>query len=210
LHENKHVERRVISDNSSYHQTPLCCCHCCVSQQAWYCHCCVSQQAWYCNTTCQQTGWRIHKNTCKQLRLAAALQQAEQRLCIELGLPEQQQQQEQQQQEAAAAAEFGSSFSAYPTAAELAAAVPKPEQVGHAASVTRSASSISLLQRLFLCLQEWHGLQKMVRCSVLVWGCLPMCKVSDHVGCCDDSIMTAPVCRVVRHMFEIRWGSGEA
>jgi hypothetical protein len=94
------------------------------------CHCCVPQQAWYCNTTCQQTAWRIHKNTCKQLRLAAALQQAEQRLRQELGLPEQQQQQDQQQQEAAAAAEFGSSFSAYPTAAELAAAVLKPEQVG--------------------------------------------------------------------------------
>jgi hypothetical protein len=72
------------------------------------------RQAWYCNVTCQQTGWRLHKNTCKQLRLAAALQQAEQQLRQELGLPEpQQQQEEQQQQEATAAAEFGSSFTAY-------------------------------------------------------------------------------------------------
>jgi hypothetical protein len=86
------------------------------------------QQAWYCNATCQQAGWRVHKHTCKQLRLAAALHQAEQHLRQELGLQEQQQQQEQQQ--AAAAAEFGLSFTAFPTAAELAAAVLKPEQVG--------------------------------------------------------------------------------
>jgi hypothetical protein len=85
----------------------------------------ANRQAWYCNVDYQKAAWRSHKHTCKQRRLAVALHQAEQQLRQE---PEQQ----QQESTAAGAAAVGddSSFSAYPSPQELAAAVLRDQQVG--------------------------------------------------------------------------------